>query len=241
MSNSDQREKRNWYDNKTLIVVLLILFFPVGLYALWKNRDFSKNAKWAITAGVAFLVILALAEEPDTSNTTLDASTPETVSTETDPPEPSPPKTLEQSVSEVAVEALGKTVNWDGRPATIMNISTIEQVAGEDEGGYLVDIEYRANDNLTTGMTRGGMINDAMELIEKLSTTSEFSEVKIYMLKPHLTLVDKYGNESVDQVGKIVLRKAIADRINWDNMYADAFEAILQTDGQLWLHPALRK
>ena len=46
-----------WYDNKALVIVLLIVFFPVGLYALWKNQHFSKNAK---LVGTLIILLLCL-------------------------------------------------------------------------------------------------------------------------------------------------------------------------------------
>ena len=36
---------RRWYDSKPLAIALLILFLPVGLYALWKNSAYSKKVK----------------------------------------------------------------------------------------------------------------------------------------------------------------------------------------------------
>lgn len=226
MDNETQVSKLKWYDNKTTVIVLLFLFFPVGLFALWKSGSFSKVAKWGLTALFAFLVILgAITEEPESTAT---KST-------------SKPQTPEQLIEHAVIKAMGKTVNWDGKPNTFMKARFTKQIAGEDEGGYLVDIEYRANDNITVGFIRKGILSDAQKLIEKLSKTPELSEVKIYMLKPHMNLVDKYGNEKSVQVGKIVLRKAVADKINFKNMYPEAFEMILVSEGQLLLHPAMNK
>jgi len=46
-----------WY-NKTWVVVLwCILFFPVGLYALWKNAIISKGWKIGVTAAIVLVII----------------------------------------------------------------------------------------------------------------------------------------------------------------------------------------
>jgi hypothetical protein len=48
----------SWYENRFLVVILLFVFFPVGLYALWRNSTFAVPVKityfalWLITAGV---------------------------------------------------------------------------------------------------------------------------------------------------------------------------------------------
>lgn len=46
-----------WYDKKWLVAVLCIFFFPVGLYALWKNKDISKWWKVGVTAMIALGVL----------------------------------------------------------------------------------------------------------------------------------------------------------------------------------------
>lgn len=47
----------NWYDKTWLVILLCVLFFPVGLYALWKNQSIAKGLKIAITAIIGLFVI----------------------------------------------------------------------------------------------------------------------------------------------------------------------------------------
>lgn len=54
-------QKAPWYENKVVVVVLLILFFPVGLFALWKNTGFTTKAKGLLTGVVAIVFIGAMA------------------------------------------------------------------------------------------------------------------------------------------------------------------------------------
>lgn len=61
MSNQDQAK---WYDNKLVVYLLIILFFPVGLYALWKNNQISKPVKWVVTGVLAFFVIAVYNADP---------------------------------------------------------------------------------------------------------------------------------------------------------------------------------
>lgn len=56
MSNQNQTK---WYDNKLVVGLLIILFFPVGLYALWKNNHISNAVKWIVT-GVLLLFVVAV-------------------------------------------------------------------------------------------------------------------------------------------------------------------------------------
>ncbi|MCS7001166.1 MAG: MerC domain-containing protein [Bacteroidota bacterium] len=51
---------QKWYDKKWLVTLLLILFFPIGLYALWKSTIISKKWKIAISAAFGLAIVLSL-------------------------------------------------------------------------------------------------------------------------------------------------------------------------------------
>ena len=60
------RSKRNkqiyeevWYNSKVKVVLMLIFFFPLGIYGLWKNPFFSDKTKWIVTC-VYILYILVI-------------------------------------------------------------------------------------------------------------------------------------------------------------------------------------
>ena len=38
-----------WYQKSLGIIVLLVFFFPLGLYFMWKNQMWSKKNRWVIT------------------------------------------------------------------------------------------------------------------------------------------------------------------------------------------------
>ena len=58
-------EQKKWYDNKLVVYLLLVIFFPIGLYGLWKSNSFSKGLKLVLTVIVAFLVILIGSNKKD--------------------------------------------------------------------------------------------------------------------------------------------------------------------------------
>lgn len=69
---------RRWFDSKPLVVLLLVFFFPAGLYALWKNREFSVRTKWAVS-GVFVALLLArglLVDRPNRSARATDEAAP---------------------------------------------------------------------------------------------------------------------------------------------------------------------
>ena len=57
-AKSEQNIPSNaWYEKSWLAILLCVLFFPVGLYALWKNSTIKKGWKVAITVIIALIVI----------------------------------------------------------------------------------------------------------------------------------------------------------------------------------------
>ena len=61
------QEQKKWYDNKVLTNSLLIVFFPVGLYALWKSNTIAKW--WKITATIIIgLIVIANIGDDGTKN-----------------------------------------------------------------------------------------------------------------------------------------------------------------------------
>lgn len=76
-----------WYDRKAIVIVLLIVFFPVGLFALWKGNCFGKLGKSVLTALLALLLIISfMGKEPSQSASTVsEQKVATTVSDETHP------------------------------------------------------------------------------------------------------------------------------------------------------------
>lgn len=63
--------QQKWYVKSSGSIVLLILFFPVGLYLMWKYSHFSKTLRIVITSFFALVVIANMnTEESDNSSTT---------------------------------------------------------------------------------------------------------------------------------------------------------------------------
>lgn len=62
-------EEKRWYDKTWLVAILCIIFFPVGLYALWKNSSISKGWKTGITILISLIVLANISSNNKTSNT----------------------------------------------------------------------------------------------------------------------------------------------------------------------------
>lgn len=150
-------------------------------------------------------------------------------------PEPKA-RAVDEVVRDLVLKNMGRKANWDGSPDRVISVEKTSQVGG----GLLVDVRYRLDENLTVGLVRFGMLNEAMQFLRELYRTPGCESVVRCRLVPHLTLVDAYGQKADDQVAIIEVDRAMAERINWENMYVDKFKDLLVMNNRLWLHPAIR-
>lgn len=135
----------------------------------------------------------------------------------------------------------------EGLGCKTIEVSLTEQVKVSPEdgkpvmtGAFWAEISYKGLEGFSTEQTKKIVMRKTMEIIKELCTRAEFSNIVSFKVMPHLNLVDKYGNESLGQVGKFILSREVTQKIQWDNMDEDRFARIVQSDGQLWLHPAMR-
>ncbi|MFV5683863.1 hypothetical protein ACM55I_00275 [Flavobacterium sp. GB2R13] len=63
-----EQKQNNWYDKTWLVLLLCFIFFPIGLFALWKNSTISKSWKIGVTTIITILLIVSLADDKETSN-----------------------------------------------------------------------------------------------------------------------------------------------------------------------------
>jgi hypothetical protein len=56
MKMENQTELK-WYQKPNGVIILLIIFFPVGLYLMWKNELWTKKSRLIVTSVFAVMII----------------------------------------------------------------------------------------------------------------------------------------------------------------------------------------
>jgi len=56
----ENNQKLKWHHRPISIILLLIVFFPLGLYFMWKNGIWSNTSRWVISIFFALIVIANL-------------------------------------------------------------------------------------------------------------------------------------------------------------------------------------
>lgn len=62
--------KKKWYQGNAAIIAFLVLFFPVGLYLMWKHANWNKTVKWIVTGVFAFIILVNAIGGSNPSSTT---------------------------------------------------------------------------------------------------------------------------------------------------------------------------
>lgn len=75
-NNFNNQENKPWYEKTGLVIFLCVIFFPVGIYALWKNTAIPKFLKFGITGLIAVIIIANCGDDKkDTKATTTKTET----------------------------------------------------------------------------------------------------------------------------------------------------------------------
>ena len=64
----ENQTELKWFQKQTGVIILLILFFPVGLYLMWKNQLWTKKTRWIVSGVIAVLVIANYGKQPKSSS-----------------------------------------------------------------------------------------------------------------------------------------------------------------------------
>lgn len=54
--------------NTGVVIGTLILFFPLGIYFLWRYTDWDKRLKWGLSVGIPLMMLFGAMQEPSQSN-----------------------------------------------------------------------------------------------------------------------------------------------------------------------------
>jgi hypothetical protein len=108
MKNQSTSSNKKWYTETIWIIILVVLFFPVGLFLMWKYSQWNKAVKWIVTVTIAIFVLTSFASSNSTTsikNESAPAASSQTAQT----PTPKPVKQLDLKVINLIV----KRINMD--------------------------------------------------------------------------------------------------------------------------------
>lgn len=89
MRKKMETQSTKWYQKTPSVIVFLVLFFPLGLFLMWRYGNWNKKTKWIISGVFLFLLVISLAsgDKSSSQNSAKTATSPaETTTTPTSLP-----------------------------------------------------------------------------------------------------------------------------------------------------------
>ena len=108
----DNQNPGAWYEKRAVVIILIIVFFPIGILMLWKSRKFSRNAKVALSTCVGILVIAGaifdqgaeIKQDNQTAAPSVAKPDATVITAETTPVTVEPKNSLEEEIAELRSE-----------------------------------------------------------------------------------------------------------------------------------------
>jgi hypothetical protein len=138
------------------------------------------------------------------------------------------------AIAKPSIESKIETICKDQLGSKFIEVE-IRDNAGQP-GTKMVVPKFKGNEGWDNDGTRKAMIIQTRDLFNKLFNSDLPISKCVAMIK--FPMVDKYGNESNDNVMKCTLTDTTAAKINWKNVNQIDFKPVLD---DVWIHPSLRK
>jgi len=145
-------------------------------------------------------------------------------------PKPKTASTVPVSPTETAIRAAFKETRATNIIVGLDTLST-------NPVSIRLRLQYDLPEANTNFVLLDELIEGGMKIIRSVSAAPEFSNAASFLLLPRTMMTDKFGNQGWVEAAKINLSRETVQQIKWDNMYSTRFRELVETEGNLWLHP----
>lgn len=201
-----------WFKKTGWIIFMLVFFFPVGLWLMWKYSSWKIITKLELSALFVVAVIAALFTDSSTS-TSKSTNYPTNLS----------------QVETSNVEAI------ETPKSALDKIKEIENNADVYITGQVLYIRKNLKHTKKAYYHSEAkeVYNEIHDLLDELP-----SEVNTICVWYDTEFIDKLGNESIDTAYRINMKVSTLESINWDNYIGLDFEALC--DGDMYAFSGLK-
>jgi hypothetical protein len=213
---NDSPRQSKWYDKTWLVVLLCIIFFPVGLYGLWKNESISIGWQIGTTALLAIAVIGQIENYNNGSSSSINSSS----------------NSSEQKVEEPKGVGVGEVLHTDYFDIKVNKVNLSD---GVNTGNQFADIHPEngnrfliINASFKNTDSESRMLMDGSVWINYKGKAYEFDKTETIMLEGWGLLLDQI-NPLITKTTNLVYK--IPAEINgpayWQPGRADSDQIIL--------------
>lgn len=223
--------------NLAAFIALVVGLIKPTAFARWVKNPTRKKVG-LIFGGLLLVFFIAFGMTTDTAKTANTSTKPatQTETVKNDPTSaPEAPALSEQDqIKKLVADQLKGQNNMKKD-----NLKGVE-VSETEGGGWNVEVEFNASDNLSTNLRKKGIESDMSELYITLFKSGK--DIRKATVTAYFPLQDQYGNVNDRAIYQSVLTKEEASKVNWN---ADQSSLKLSILPGVWdttlLHPEFQK
>ena len=212
---------KQFYETNLFVVLALILFFPLGLYLMFKRKCFNKSVRIAIASVFAIVTVASVLNQPvnqnNTENNKVETATESNAATDNNAQEKIEEETKPLTITEI-VNKVGKD--------SVLEVST-----GED-----LVVKMKFPSTFSNSMSVTSAFLKAKDIIQhSLDNGYEFNTYQFWFTAD---LTDIYGNTENYKVLSFDYDRSTIEKINFNGITNDNFEKLATN---VYKHPAITK
>lgn len=212
---------KQFYETNLFVVLALILFFPLGLYLMFKRKCFNKPVRIAIASVFAIVTVASVLNQPvnqnNTENNKVETATESNIATDNN--------TQEKIEEEIKPLTITEIVNKVGKD------SVLEVNTGED-----LVVKMKFPSTFSNSMSVTSAFLKAKDIIQhSLENGYEFNTYQFWFTAD---LTDIYGNTENYKVLSFDYDRSTIEKINFNGITNDNFEKLATN---VYKHPAITK
>lgn len=213
---------KQFYETNLFVVLALILFFPLGLYLMFKRKSFNKPVRIAIASVFAIITVASVLNQPATQNTTENNKAQETATESNIATDNNTQEKIEEETKPLTITEIVNKVGKD---------SVLEVNTGED-----LVVKMKFPSTFSNSMSITSAFLKAKDIIQpSLDAGYEFNTYQFWFTAD---LADVYGNTENYKVLSFEYDRSTIEKINFNGITNDNFEKLATN---VYKHPAITK
>lgn len=225
------QKPNKWYLSTPAVIAWIFLFFPVGIFLMWKYTSWHKGIKWAITAWIMILLVIAAAQPNEPVDDKQSNKQMQTQPESKPAKQEEPPKQEAESTKKplTTIEKL-----WAANDDVLKSRDNID-IAFDASTGYAT-ITYSEKAFLDNkAVVEKGYINFAL-WGEKAAKVEGVQRV-ISIVRTEFT--DSYGKKNMNNAVSVSMDVAEFNKYDWRALRNQPIHTQLRDSGILFIHPAV--
>lgn len=221
-----------WYQKTWAIILFLIIFFPVGLFLMWKYSSWNKIIKGVITG---FFVLIFIGNIVNGGNNKTETNSIAKNSQVQEENNKDTKKNQEEKADNNKENKKEETVDPGITKEYIESKLSNEQVEilnidNDGDGDNYYSISFKVRDVVSDSYYKKNILNEIKQICQLL-TESGLVEGNEFFFEAKGSGTDKYGNDVEMNYATAFVKGEELAKCKYDNLSPEDFEKILQSFG----------